>query len=408
MEKIAENLQACYEIFLSLKLGSNGMKIPFLRPSPPRLSELLGDLIQIEKSGIFTNFGPMNTRLEGEATRRFFGGAGGCITVNNATIGLMLAMAEAVGGRASGRRYAVMPSFTFAATAQAAMWVGLTPLFCDVDPHTWLACPDSENALLEQYGDDIALIVPYATFGNNLDLGRYEKIVRERGVPVVVDAAASLGSIGADGFGFGYGSSFSIVFSMHATKTFATSEGGMIYSADEDRRNRLRAMANFGFSAPRNATMLGLNGKLSEVSALIALERLRSFDAIVEHRANLAKAYRDALKPVFGFQQARGRRLAYQFMPALLPAKSAGRRKDIIAELEEVGIGVASYFSPHLAEQSFFQNNCVAGDLPHTTAISRRILSLPMADIMTLGEVDRVVESLMRAVGHEATMGEEA
>jgi len=95
-------------------------------------------------------------------------------------------------------------------------------------------------------------------------------------------------------------------------------------------------------------------------------------------------------------------------MPALLPEKSAGRRKDIIAELEEVGVGVASYFSPHLAEQPFFQNNCVAGDLPHTTAISRRILSLPMADIMTLGEVDRVVESLMRAVGHESTMGEEA
>jgi dTDP-4-amino-4,6-dideoxygalactose transaminase len=313
----------------------------------------------------------------------------------------MLAMAEAVGGRAAGRQYALMPSFTFAATAQAAMWVGLTPLFCDVDPHTWLACPNSENALLERYGNDIALIVPYATFGNNLDLCHYEKIARERRVPVVVDAAASLGSVGADGLGFGCGSSFSIVFSMHATKTFATSEGGVIYSADKDRLNRLKAMANFGFSAPRTATMLGLNGKLSEVSALIALERLRSFDAIVEHRVNLARAYRDALEPVFGFQLTRGRRLAYQFMPALLPEKTANRRKDIIAELEEIGIGVASYFSPHLAEQSFFQNNCVADDLPHTTAISRRILSLPMADMMTLGEVYTVVESLMRAVGHD-------
>jgi dTDP-4-amino-4,6-dideoxygalactose transaminase len=85
-----------------------------------------------------------------------------------------------------------------------------------VDPDTWLPCPASENALLEQYGDDVALIVPYATFGNNLDLSRYEEISRVRGIPVVVDAAASLGSIGMDGHGFGYGSPFSVVFSMHA------------------------------------------------------------------------------------------------------------------------------------------------------------------------------------------------
>jgi dTDP-4-amino-4,6-dideoxygalactose transaminase len=105
------------------------MDIPFLRPQPPKLSALMEELIAIERSGIFTNFGPVNARFENAFVLDFFNGQGGCVTINNATIGLMLAMAEAVGGRVTGRRYALMPSFTFAATAQAAMWVGLTPLY---------------------------------------------------------------------------------------------------------------------------------------------------------------------------------------------------------------------------------------------------------------------------------------
>ena len=122
------------------------MKVPFLRPRPPRLSVLAKDLMAIEESGVFTNYGPVNTRFEAALIERLFNGQGGCVTVNNATIGLMLAMAEAIGGRPSGRRYALMPSFTFAATAQAALWVGLTPLLCDVDPNTWLPCRQSPRS----------------------------------------------------------------------------------------------------------------------------------------------------------------------------------------------------------------------------------------------------------------------
>lgn len=375
------------------------MKIPFLRPRPPRLSHLQAELAAIEESGIFTNYGPVNTRFEAMLTERVFGGEGGCVTVNNATIGLMLAMAEAVGGRPTPRRYALMPSFTFAATAQAAIWAGLTPLLCDIDPDTWLPCARSEEALIAQHGDEIALVVPYATFGNNLDLGRYAGLARD-GIPVVVDAAASLGSIDAAGRGFGSGCRLAAVYSMHATKTFATSEGGVIYAADAERLARLRTMGNFGFGAPRTATMLGLNSKLSEVAALIALERLRDFDAIVAHRARLAAAYRKALAPVFGFQAELGQRLAYQFMPVLLPKARAPRRAEIIARLAEEGIAAASYFSPHLAEQPYFQQTCVAGDLPHTKEISRRALSLPMSDAMTLDEVAAVCRVLQAAIEH--------
>ncbi len=81
------------------------MKIPLVRPTPPQLSLAIDELRSLEQSGVFSNFGPVNTLFEQEMLERFFGGRGACTTVCNATIGLMLAIKEAVGeavGRAVG------------------------------------------------------------------------------------------------------------------------------------------------------------------------------------------------------------------------------------------------------------------------------------------------------------------
>ena len=240
------------------------MKIPLVRPSPPRLSCAVMELQSLEQSGIFSNFGPVNTRFEQEMLERFFGGEGACTTVCNATIGLMLAIKETVGEQPAGQ-FALMPSFTFAATAHAALWCGLTPLLCDIHPTNWAADPAAESELLARYAGKIAVVMPYATFGYPIDLEHYKKLAAQLGVPVVVDAAASLGTFDEHGHGFGSGFSGSVVYSMHATKSFAVEEAGLIYSANPDRIAKLRAMCNFGFGEPRTATMAGLNGKLSEV-----------------------------------------------------------------------------------------------------------------------------------------------
>jgi dTDP-4-amino-4,6-dideoxygalactose transaminase len=145
------------------------MKIPLLRPAPPPLSLAIAELKALEQSGIFSNFGPVNTRFEQEMLTRFFGGEGACTTVCNATIGLMLAIKEAVGNTAPGQ-FALMPSFTFAATAQAALWCGLTPLLCDIDPANWAADPAAESELLTRYAGKIAVVIPYATFGYPINL----------------------------------------------------------------------------------------------------------------------------------------------------------------------------------------------------------------------------------------------
>src|SRR6202167_3979423 len=270
------------------------MKIPLVRPAPPRLSLALEELQSLEQSGIFSNFGPVNTRFEEAMLERFFGGEGACTTVCNATIGLMMAIKEAVGEQPAGQ-FALMPTFTFAAAAHAALWCGLTPLLCDIHPTNWAADFAAESEMLTRYAGKIAVVMPYATFGYPIDLERYTRLAGQLGVPVVVDAAASLGTFDEHGRGFGSGFAGSVVFSMHATKSFAVGEAGMIYSADPDRIARLRIMSSFGFGEPRTATMAGLNGKLSEVNALLGRLRLADYDNITARRGALLNRYRSAL-----------------------------------------------------------------------------------------------------------------
>jgi dTDP-4-amino-4,6-dideoxygalactose transaminase len=372
------------------------MKIPLIRPAPPQLSRAIAELQALELSGIFSNFGPVNTRFEQEMLGRFFGGQGACTTVCNATIGLILAIREAVGEVASGQ-FALMPSFTFAATAHAALWCGLTPLLCDIDPRSWTSDCAAESAMLTRYQGRVAVVIPDATFGYPIDLERYKKITAQLGVPVVVDAAASLGTLDAHGLGFGSGFAGSVVFSMHATKSFAVGEGGLIYSADPDRIARLRAMSNFGFGEPRTATMAGLNAKLSEVGALLGRLRLADYDRVTMHRAALLNHYRDAL-PDLDFQLKAPGMQAHQFVPALLPSGLSACRAAVRAELADRGITTGTYFSPHLFEQPYFRKHSVAGPMPVCDDVSRRVISLPLFDAMTHDEVDQVTESLHTAI----------
>lgn len=368
--------------------------IPFLKPSPAKISEQISVFEEMEASGIYSNFGPQNTRFEEQIIKNLFHGQGSGLTVCNATIGLMLAIREALDTQANPRaKYALVPSFTFAATPHAAMWCGLTPILYDIEPETWLPSHADEDRLLDLYGDEIGVIVPYATFGNNLDIARYEALALDRGVPVIIDAAASLGSFDIAGKNFGTGSSVTIVYSMHVTKTFSTSEGGFIYSADLDRIKRLRQMSNFGFTESRSAGMLGLNAKLPEMGVIMALAKLNGFESIVARRKQLYDRYVAGLTG-FEFQTHTSSSIVSQFVPVLLPDHAGLDRATVIARMANIGVRTASYFSPHVAEQPYFEKNCRIEALPVTKDIARRILSLPMYDTMTDEDVDYVVNAL--------------
>lgn len=383
------------------------MEFPLIAPRPPRLSTLTDGLLRVEASGVFSNNGPEVQAFEREATAQLFGGVGDCLAVGNATLGLMLAIRQAVPARCGGAMpragtLALMPALTFAATAQAALWAGLTPLIGDIEPSRWISDPAQEEALLARHGDRVGVIVPYATFGTDLDLDRYAWLARRYDVGVVVDAAASLGTIDAVGRGFGTGAPFAIVYSMHATKTFAVAEGGLIHCGDADRIASLRAMANFGFdpsgsSGARSATLPGINAKLPEVIALMARAKLTEIDAVCEARAAIDAAYRAAL-PGFTMQAPAAWRQATQFMPLLLPPALVGHRAAIVTAVAADGVGVGHYFSPHIGEQPLFRDVAVIEPTPVADDVAARMLSLPITDAMTPADATEIAHRLVRAI----------
>ena len=371
-------------------------RLPLIAPNPPRLSEHLDDLRRVEGSGVFSNNGPEVRAFEADVTRVLFGGQGASLTVANATLGLMIAIREAAGLNPAPGTMALMPALTFTAAAQAADWAGLTPLVADIDPHDWGMAAEAEERLLRQHDGRIGVLVPYATFGNAIDLDRYAWLQQRFGVGVVIDAASSLGTIDDNGRGFGAGASFATVYSMHATKTFAVGEGGLVHSGNPDLIARLRAMSNFGFTAGRTATLPGINAKLPEVLAVIARAKLAEIDATCDARAGVEAAYREALGD-FTLQAVRGRRRAMQFMPVLLPPHLAAHRDAIAAAMDADGVGTGTYFSPHLGEQPWLKATALIEPTPVADRVAGAMLSLPITDAMTGDDARRVAEVLASA-----------
>ncbi len=370
--------------------------LPLIAPNPPRASRLGEAFARVEASGIYSNHGPEARAFEAEATMQLFAGRGASLAVANATLGLMIAIREAAGLRHRPGAQALMPALTFAATAQAAEWAGLQPLVIDIDPDDWAMCAAGEERMLRERPGRIAVIVPYATFGNAIDLDRYMWLRRRYGVGVVIDAAASLGTLDDRGIGFGADAPFAVVHSMHATKTFAVAEGGLIHSGDADLIERLRAMTNFGFTGGRSATMPGINAKLPEVLAVMAREKLTGIQPICDGRAAVEQAYREALGDV-ALQSVMGHRRAVQFMPVLLPESLAPHREAVVAALAADGVGCGTYFSPHLGQQPWLREVGECRPTPVADSVAARILSLPITDAMTAADARRVVAALQTA-----------
>ena len=381
-------------------------KYPFLVPNPVRLSEHVDQLRRIEASGWFSNYGPTNIEFETDVIRSLYAGSGHCVTVNNATIGLMLAIKHACEMRQTRStvvtrraKYAIMPAFTFPATGHAALWNGLTPLLCDVDPNTWLPDTQSILSLVTTYDDQVAVVVPNATFGNPLDVTWYEHLTEQTGIPVVVDAAASMGSYTHDGRHFGHGSSIPIVFSFHATKTFATAEGGLIYSAHADTIRELRRMGNFGFDEHRSTVLPGLNSKLSEIGALLCLEKLHEFPQVLQKRRRLAQLYATTLVPDLVTQYVSPNSPPFQFYPVAVRVNAAtpGCRDRLVQSAAANGLEVRTYFSPLLHQHPYFSKRSLCDNLDHSLSLAERTLSVPLHDHLSEEDVRVISEIVNRS-----------
>jgi len=367
------------------------IRIPFLKPSLVRSESYRAYLDSIDQSNIYSNFGPLNSLFERRIIDEWFDGTGAATTVANATLGLMTAISDA--RRATGR-YALMPSFTFAATPLAAMWCGLEPYFVDIRAGDLCMDTDLLQETIAKLGNDVAVIIPYATFGTNLDLSTYRSLV-ENDVPVVVDAAASFGACGPQGQ-FGAAFPGAVVFSFHATKTFGIGEGGLVYSNSAGLVERVRRLSNFGFSDERVSVSMGLNAKLSEYAAAVGLATLDTYREKISKRREIYRWYTNFFEIAELFdrgwelQEIEGI-VPFQFMPVLCPDGHINKR--YVERLSKANIEARAYFAPSCHQQPQFES-AAGTPMTVTERLSARAISLPMWDAITEDQVQMVVNAL--------------
>lgn len=363
--------------------------IPFLKPKTVPKEDLTKYLAKIDQLRIYSNYGPLNQEFEGKILQEYFYGDGACVTVNNATIGLILAIAQV---KRQGK-YALMPSFTFSATPLAAQWCGLTPYYIDISPDDWCLDESQLEEVIQKLGDEVAVVIPYAAFGIQMNLNYYESLLQRR-IPVVIDAASSFGSTKDAQFGKGFGGT--VVFSFHATKSFGIGEGGLVYSGNPDVITGIRQAANFGFSEQRETRQTGLNGKISEYTAAVGLATLNIFDQKIKIREEIRQWYLEAFQAADLFNsgwkmQFTGEQTVYQFFPLLCPPRK--NNQYYVNFLQDAGIQVRTYFSPPCHKQAAFYDHPYIS-LTVTEEISNRILSLPVWEDMEQHQVQRIVRCL--------------
>lgn len=363
--------------------------VPFIRPSFPAAAALAEDLDAIVSANWYSNFGPVELRFR-EAVAEYLGALPEqIVTMNNATTGLMAALAAFL-PRGDGSGAIAIASFTFAAGAQAILWHGYRPAWMDIDAETLQPSLSSFRELLN-HDPGVKAILLTNTFGiGTVEIEEWESLAAELGIPMIVDSAAGFGSRYADGARLGLHGSCE-VFSFHATKPFAIGEGGAVVCRDVENAARMREFTNFGFSPDLGATSIGLNGKLQELNAAIGLRQLRTFDQILTAQRATFDLYEKLLSGLpLRFPEG-SRESSLCFASAVLDRPVATA---LLEALAEASVDARRYYSPALHRQPRFTEFLPAVGLEETEDISTRIISLPLLPDMTEEEV-RLVSNVV-------------
>jgi perosamine synthetase len=279
----------------------------------------------------------------------------------------------------------VVPALTFPAPAIAAAALGAAVRVCDVDSRTLNLSPRTIEPLLDE---SVSLVIAIDQFGVPAPIPQIERLLATRGIPLLVDAACSLGS-SLDGQPCG---SFGVVatFSFHPRKVLTTGEGGAVLTDDDALAGAVRRYCNIGMEDGRFRA-LGLNLRLPEVSAAIGLSQLDRLGDTVARRRELATRYHERLPLAFQDAPA-GAVVNQQTCVALLPRDlGPGARDELIAHLAAAGIeaGLASYCLealPWIAAELGID----PGEAPQAMQAHRRGIALPLHPGLAEGEVDEV------------------
>jgi dTDP-4-amino-4,6-dideoxygalactose transaminase len=329
----------------------------------------------------------MAARLRGPGPELF------AAALSSGTGGLHLALID-VGVRPGDR--VITCTLTFAATANAIMYVGATPVFVDVDPTTWTMDPDGlDEALgaMAREGKPAAAVIAVDLYGQVCDYGRIEAICRHHGVPLIEDAAESLGSVrhGRPAGSFGD----IAVLSFNGNKIITTAGGGMMVSPTRRHVDHARFLATQARDpAPHyQHSHIGFNYRMSNLLAAVGRGQLEQLDDRVARRRAVRQRYVDTLgqRPGWSFLQdpADATTNAWLSCAVIDPAVAGVNREQVRTALEAVDIEARPVWKP-MHQQPVFEGCRTFGG-----AVSDRLfrdgLCLPSGSSLAPADQDRVI-----------------
>jgi len=317
-----------------------------------------------------------------------FVGVRHAIAMGNGTLALMAIFA---GIRLEPGDEVITVSHTFAATANAILSTGATPVFVDIEPDTYLIdAKKIERAITPR----TRAICPVHLFGLVADMDMIRAIADRHGLIVVEDACQAHGATfrGRMAGSFGHGA-----FSLYATKNMTTAEGGFVTTDDDDLAEWLRIYRNQGMRARYQFEMLGYNFRMTDIAAAIGLVQFGKLARNTARRRAIAARYDEAFGelPIGLPITPDGRtHVFHQY-----PLDVGGARDAIVSDLREAGVGADIYYPIPVHRQSYIMERGLFAELPVTDAAASRTLALPMFPGLTEPEQDQVVAAVRDAVG---------
>lgn len=370
------------------------------RPNIGNRENLFRRLTGALDSRWLTNGGPLVQEFEQRIAAQ--AGVRHCVATSSATRGIeILARALNITGKV------IVPSFTFVATANALKWVGLEPVFCDVDPITHNLDPARVEELLDQ---TIGAIMGVHLWGRACDVDALAALARRAGCPLIFDAAHAFGCAhkGRPVGGFGNAE----VFSFHATKCVNSFEGGAIVTNDETIANEARLLQNFGFAGFDHVTKAGTNGRMSEASAAMGLTSLESMDEFIANNRRNYDAYRDGLSGISGLALVPfGTDVSstYHHVIVQIDERKCQLARDMIYRiLWAENVLARRYFYPGCHRTLPYRDDYGARQLPETDHLAASLLSLPTSGDLRPDKVAELCRLLQFIMSHAADIATRA
>jgi dTDP-4-amino-4,6-dideoxygalactose transaminase len=316
------------------------------------------------------------------------------VTCGSGTDALLMAlMAREVGPGDA----VIVPTFTFASTAEVVALAGATPVFADVRPDTCNLDPEVIPLAVDTAraaGLRPVAVVPVDLFGLPAAYERIVTISAELGLWVLADAAQSLGASVGEMLVGTWGD-------MSATSFFPAKplgcygDGGAVLTDDATLADRLRSVRVHGKGSDKyDNVRIGINGRLDTLQAAILLAKLEVFADELVARHEIAARYGAGLQEVAGIVVPScppGTRSTW----AQYTIKLDGDRDRVASDLRERGIPTAVYYPRPLHRQSAYAKFPRAGELAVSDALSQSVLSLPMHPYLATTDQDRIIDAVI-------------